>query len=272
MSAPDAYPGEMPGFAYPGRPGGEHDEPLLDMIFDGSAIPPGAPQEMHDLQRMLAALAGPAEPGELAGEATARAALILLASPAGVSPGASRPAAVTGLRRPASRRPLGPPARRRAARRRAGLAAALCAAAALAVSAAAAYADVLPGPIQQVAHATVGAPPPRHHGAPWPARSGPRRAIRPGPSRLPASWPDRPADAGRSPGYGRVASPRHGPPWAGPQPASSCQPGGQWAGQGPSGITPGSLRRAPQPRGPRCSDDDPGRPAGRGTMYPGRPG
>ena len=25
--------GEMPGFPFPGRPGGEHDEPLLDMII-----------------------------------------------------------------------------------------------------------------------------------------------------------------------------------------------------------------------------------------------
>jgi hypothetical protein len=264
MSAPDAYRGEMPGFPHPGRPGGEHDEPLLDMIFDGRAVPPDAPQEMHDLQRMLAALAGPAEPGELAGEATARAALILLASPAGVSPEAPRPAAGTRPRRPASHRLRGRPARRRA-----GLAAALCAAAALAVSAAA-YADVLPDPIQQVAHNTVGAPAPRHHGAPWPAGSGPRRDTRhrPGPSGPSASRPDRPAEAGRSPGYAHVARPRHEPSWDGPQPASSCQPGGQWAGQDPSGYPPGF----PQPRGYRCSGDDAGRSADRGTMYPGRLG
>ena len=180
MSAPDAYLGEMPGFPHPGRPGGEHDEPLLDMIFDGRAIPPDAPQEMHDLQRMLAALAGPAEPGELAGEATARAALILLASPAGVSPGAPRPAAGTRPRRPASHRLRG-----------------------------------RPDPIQQVAHATVGAPAPRHHGAPWPAGSGPQRDTRhrPAPSGLSASRPDRPADVGRSPSYAHVARPRHEPSW-----------------------------------------------------------
>ena len=58
MSGPDAMYGEMPGF-FPGRPGGERDEPLLDMIFDRCPIPPGAPPEMRDLARMLAAGAGP---------------------------------------------------------------------------------------------------------------------------------------------------------------------------------------------------------------------
>ncbi|MGO9194320.1 MAG: hypothetical protein ACLP8X_38495 [Streptosporangiaceae bacterium] len=68
----------MPGF-FPGRPGGERGEPLLDMIFDRRPLPPGAPPEMHDLARMLAVMAGPAEPGELAGEATALAAFARLA-------------------------------------------------------------------------------------------------------------------------------------------------------------------------------------------------
>ena len=34
---------EMPGF-FPGRPGGEHDEPLLDMILERRPIPPGRRQ------------------------------------------------------------------------------------------------------------------------------------------------------------------------------------------------------------------------------------
>ena len=68
MSAPDAMHDEMPGF-FPGRPGGEHDEPLLDMILERRPIPPGAPPEIHGLARMLAAAAGPAEPGDLAGRA-----------------------------------------------------------------------------------------------------------------------------------------------------------------------------------------------------------
>ena len=59
MSERDALHDEMPGIPFPGRPGGEHDEPLLDMLIMRRALPPDAPQEMHDLARMLAALAGP---------------------------------------------------------------------------------------------------------------------------------------------------------------------------------------------------------------------
>ena len=145
MSGPDAMHSEMPGFSFPGRPGGEHDEPLLDMIIARRALPPDAPQEMHDLARMLAALAGPGEPGELApgelaGEAAALAAFVRLASPAGISPAARRP--VRRHRR--SRRP------RRRASSWAGLAAAMVAAAAM-LSVLAAYAGVLPTPVQQLA-------------------------------------------------------------------------------------------------------------------------
>ena len=145
MSGPDAMYGEMPGF-FPGRPGGERDEPLLDMIFDRCPTPPGAPPEMHDLARMLAAVAGPAEPGELAGEAAVLAAFSRLASPASISPAALRPA-----RRWLSGRP---------ARARLPLATALVVAAAGLGSISAAYVGVLPDPIQQMAHVTVGAPPP----------------------------------------------------------------------------------------------------------------
>ena len=72
MSGPHAVHGEMPGF-FPGRPGGEHDEPLLDMILERRPIPPGAPPEIHGLARMLAAAAGSAGPGKLAGEDAALA-------------------------------------------------------------------------------------------------------------------------------------------------------------------------------------------------------
>jgi hypothetical protein len=41
MSGRDASQGEMPGFPFPGRPGGEHGEPLLDIIFDRRPLPPG---------------------------------------------------------------------------------------------------------------------------------------------------------------------------------------------------------------------------------------
>jgi hypothetical protein len=147
MSGPDAMHGEMPGF-FPGRPGGEHDEPLLDMILERRLIPPGAPPEIHDLAHMLAAAAGPAEPGELTGEAAALAAFTRLGSPAGVSPAGPRSA----------RRQV--PARR--ARGRLPLAAALTAVAAGLGSTAAAYAGVLPSPIQHFAHEIMGAPAPHH--------------------------------------------------------------------------------------------------------------
>ena len=136
---------EMPGF-FPGRPGGEHDEPLLDMILERCPIPPGAPPEIHGLARMLAAVAGPAEPGDLPGQAAVLAAFSRLAPPPGISPSAPRSA-----RRSLSRGP---------ARGRLSLAVALTAAAVGLGSAAAAYAGVLPGPIQHVAHVALGAPAP----------------------------------------------------------------------------------------------------------------
>jgi hypothetical protein len=138
---------EMPGF-FPGRPGGEHDEPLLDMLLERRPIPPGAPPEMHDLARLLAAAAGPAESGDLAGEAAARAAFSRLRSPAGVSHAAPRSARPRLTARPA--------------RGRLPLVAALAVAAAGLGSATAAYAGALPSPIQHIAHEYIGAPPPQY--------------------------------------------------------------------------------------------------------------
>jgi hypothetical protein len=147
LSGPGAMQDEMPGF-FPGRPGGEHDEPLLDMILERRPIPPGTPPEIHGLARMLAAVAGPAEPGDLAGQDAARAAFTRLAS----RPGTSH-AALRSARRSLSERP---------ARGRLPLAAALAVAAAGLGSTAAAYVGVLPSPIQHFAHDTIGAPaPPR---------------------------------------------------------------------------------------------------------------
>jgi hypothetical protein len=137
----------MPGF-FPGRPGGEHDEPLLDMILERRPIPPGAPPEIHDLAHMLAAAAGPAEPGELTGAVATLAAFTRFGSPAGISPAAPRSA----------RRSM--PEWR--ARGRLSLAAALTAVAAGLSGTAAAYAGVLPDPIQHFAHEIIGAPSPQH--------------------------------------------------------------------------------------------------------------
>lgn len=142
---------------FPGRPGGVRDEPLLDMLMERRPIPPGAPLQMHDVARMLAAAAGPAEPGELAGEAVALAAFTRQASPAGISSAAKRPA-----RRWLHERP---------ARGRLPMAAALVAAAAGLGSIAAAYVGVLPGPFQRAAHVAVGAP------SPGPAKQSPGTTL-----------------------------------------------------------------------------------------------
>src|SRR5438876_9567651 len=142
---------EMPGF-FPGRPGGEHDEPLLDMILERRPIPPGAPPEIHGLARMLAAVAGPAGPGDLAGQDAARAAFTRLASRSG-----TWHAALWSARRSLSERP---------ARGRLPLAAALAVAAAGLGSTAAAYVGVLPSPIQHFAYLTIGAPPPPRDASP----------------------------------------------------------------------------------------------------------
>ncbi len=211
MSGPDALDGEMPGFS-PGRPGGGRDEPLLDMIFDRRPIPPGAPPEMHDLVRMLAAAAGPAESGDLAGETAALAAFSRLVPPASISPAASRPA-----RRWLSRRPV---------RTRLPVAAALVTTAAGLASITAAYVGVLPAPIQQVAHVTVGAPAPTHDHSHQPATgrkarpsatpdrrtaaSQPTHSVVPTPVPGSSSSPEpRPRRSGRSPGpVGATCTPR----------------------------------------------------------------
>jgi hypothetical protein len=145
----------MPGIPFPGRPGGEHDEPLLDMLIMRRALPPDAPQEMHDLARMLAALAGPAESGELAGEGAVRAAFSRAASPVGISSAARRP-----VRRRRPRRHRGRD------RSRARMATVMVVAVAGLGSVLAAYSDALPSPIQHLAHVAVAAPAPPSSGPP----------------------------------------------------------------------------------------------------------
>ena len=143
MSGRGASSGEMPGFQPPDRPGRELSEPHLDALLDGRFIPPDAPEELRVVAEMLAELADPAEPGELAGEAPARMAFARRAAPAGASP---------GTRRRSSWLPTVA----------AGLAAVLVAASVgLGTVAAAGYAGMLPGPMQALAHRAIGAPPAR---------------------------------------------------------------------------------------------------------------
>ena len=235
MTEPDALHGEMPGFPVPGRPGGEHDEPLLDMIIARRALPPDAPQAMHDLARMLAALAGPAEPGELAGEAAVRAAFNRAAAPAGVSSAARRPVRHRKARRSGER-----------ARSPVRLATVMVVAAAGLGSLLAAYSDVLPSPIQQLAHVAVAAPAPYRPDPRQPAAPGPSRPAPGQPSSQPAPAPRHSAAAAVAPRQGNTAT-RHGQPLSS-EPGQrrtdpACTPGRR-----PSPSS--SLRISPQPSPP----------------------
>jgi hypothetical protein len=249
----------MPGFPFPGRPGGEHDEPLLDMIIVRRVLPPDAPQPMHDLARMLAALAGPAEPGELAGEAAVRAAFSRAASPVGISAAARRPG-----RRRRARRFRGP------ARSRARLATAMVVAVAGLGSVFAAYIDVLPGPIQQLAHVTVAAPAPPSSGphpsvtARTPRATDPAdRSSQTGPGSHHSTSPARvPGQLTPTPDYkpGPTGSP--GPRATGP----SCGPG---LARSPSPQPKASGYPSPPPwsQGKHCTGIPTG-PAGQPTLNP----
>src|SRR6266700_8034432 len=144
MSGPGASSSEMPGFSRSCSVGPELDEHLLDAILAGQHLVPDAPGQAHVVAEMLASLVGPAGLGELGGEEAARSAFARAASISGISPAA---------RRPARRKPS-----RRAAPIKGRLAGALVAAAVGLGGTAAAYAGVLPSPIQDFAHHVIGAP------------------------------------------------------------------------------------------------------------------
>jgi hypothetical protein len=148
MSWPGASDDEMPGFPFPDRLAPELGEPLLDTVLNRQTLPPDAPEQLQAVAGMLASLAGPAAPGELAGEAAARCAFARTVSAAHVS---------AAGRSPARRRLSGLPGRLTAR-----LAAVLIAAAAGLGGVAGAYAGVLPGPVQDFAHHAIGAPAARH--------------------------------------------------------------------------------------------------------------
>ena len=249
--------GEMPGF-FPGRPGGEHDEPLLDMILERRPIPPGASPEFHGLALMLAAVAGPAEPGDLAGQDAAHAAFTRLAS----RPGTSH-AALRSARRSLSERP---------ARGRLPLAAALAVAAAGLGSTAAAFVGVLPSPIQHFAHDTIGAPAPARGISPHAltVTSSPMpRHPRPSDtgSRQPAASPDPVSDKTH-----RGPLSAHGRKGHGAVPGhATCVPAlGQdrgwavgdtqnppWPSPAPNQLKPG-VTQSPTPSGPSQNRASPG--------------
>jgi len=151
MTGPGASPGEMPKTPVPGRAEPELDEQLLDAILAGQQLPDGAPEQAHVVAEMLASLAGPADPGDLAAEPALRAAFARAAPPT-ASPGPASPA---GPAQPGRRRSWLP------IRLSARLGAALAAVLVMLGGTVAAYAGVLPGPIQNLAHRAIDAPPAR---------------------------------------------------------------------------------------------------------------
>jgi hypothetical protein len=190
----------MPGFSHPSRPSRELGEPLLDALLEGRSLPPDAPVELCAVAEMLADLAGPAEPGELAGEAAARLGLARTAHPAGISPAAHRSArqrrswmSVPGAVR---------------------LGGALIVAAVGLGGAAAAYAGALPGPIQDLAHHLIGAPP-AHSASPLVPRPGP------GTSRPGARHGSHP---GRAKGHAKQGKHAHGKATGHAKPKSKSKP------------------------------------------------
>ena len=144
MSGPVASPGEMTRSTRSDRISRERDEPVLDMILDRVSPPPEAPPEMAALPQLLADLSGPADPGELAGQAAVLYRFRSRIGPTGAAPPARR----KSLWRLA---PHGP-----------RLAAGLVVAAVGLGGTAAAYAGVLPGPLQDFAHRAIDAPPASH--------------------------------------------------------------------------------------------------------------
>ena len=141
MSCPGVSPGEMPDFPFPHRRVPHLDESALDALLTGQPLNPDAPGQAHVLAAMLAGLTATTGPGPLSGEAAARSAFAQAASKAGTPPGNG--AVWRGRRRP---------------RVRLGLVAAVVAASTVLGGVAAAWADVLPGPIQELAHQVFGAP------------------------------------------------------------------------------------------------------------------
>jgi hypothetical protein len=128
-----------------------------ERLLDGHGPHPEAPAVQHAIAGLLGSAAGPASDRELANEAAAVAAF----------------AQAVGER---AARPVRPRAR---ARRGSAIAVGIAAAIAVAFSGVAA-ANVLPGPVQQLAHTTFGAPAPEHPAPRHPtARPKPARPAGP---------------------------------------------------------------------------------------------
>ena len=244
MSRPGASSGGISGFPLPREPASGLSEPLLDALLAGQPGYPDAPDQARAVAAMLASLTGPADPGELAGEAAARFAFAQAVSPAGGPPADGPPAAGRSKRRRPRRLPVPLTAR---------LAAALLVAATGLGGAAAAYADALPGPIQELAHRTIGAPGAGHASSRLPAV---RPASRPCAARQRADTYGQPgtsaaafpAVAGAARGGAKVVAQCAGKPGPGAGPAG--RPGDPDQLQRHSTSAPGRIKGHGKPAPP----------------------
>lgn len=193
-----------------------YSDELLDTILDGRPLAPDAPRQLVLLADRLAGLAGPQRAGELAGEAAALAAFSQHLLPDG--PGAG-PAPGTLTRRLVHRRRHG--------RTRARLATVITAVLVVVSGTAAAYAGVLPPPVQQFAHRVIGAP--AAHSSSGHQRGQHQRPAKPGLKQAESSGHGKSAaEHGRGKarsGHGQQA--RHGKPATKTKKAHPAHPAGQ---------------------------------------------
>lgn len=235
----DAPPSEMPHFSGQDQLTSAPDELVLDMLLDGVSPPPEAAPEMAALLPMLADLAGPAEPGELAVEAVVLSRFRSRVRPAAISGTTPRPSPRTSpWRRLVPRSPR--------------VAAGLAAAAIVLGGTAAAYAGALPPPLQDFAHRTIDAPASRH-ASQYPGH-GPQRQPgiaqpRPGshrhaPQSTASGTPSNHTQPGHNGDTGKAAHPAQPRPSAepSPRPDQNSHPG-----QSPHASLPPQPTQHPRP-------------------------
>jgi hypothetical protein len=223
MSPDNGFPSAMQPFSR--RRG---SQPLTaadtERLLAGHGVHPEAPAVQHALAGLLDSAAGPTRDQELAGEAAAVAAFVL----------------ATGERAARS-------AQFRAHTRRGQAIVAGIAAAVVVGFSAAAAADALPAPIQELAHTAFGAPAPRHsvprHPAPLP------KATPPSSSPAPAASPSPHSPHGKGEAPGKKASPNE--PARGKAKGKTAPPGQQKTaappGQQKTAAPPGQQKTAAPP-------------------------
>jgi hypothetical protein len=196
MSADGGPPSAMQPFS-----GRRSSQPLTaadaERLLAGRGVHPEAPAVQHALAGLLASAAGPPSDQELAGEvATVAAVMLAIGQREHYAEGSTR------------RLPHFRPHFRAYARRGQAVAAGIAAAIVMAFSGAAA-ADVLPAPIQELAHTTFDAPAPPRHSAPAPKAtlpSGQHGHRKPIPATSPS--PSAQGQHGKAKAIGKKTSPK----------------------------------------------------------------